>query len=95
MTRTFIRFKHSGNLGDVIYALPSIKKYCELHKVSAELLLIVGAPMWLPSNLSHPSGNVMLTAHGVDMLKPPCAAVAVAVVHGDDDLRENLFRQPP
>ena len=31
----------------------------------------------------------------VDMLKPPCAAVAVAVVHGDDDLRENLFRQPP
>ena len=31
----------------------------------------------------------------VDMLKPPRAAVAVAVVHGDDDLREDLLRQPP
>lgn len=30
----------------------------------------------------------------VDMLKPR-AAVAVAVVHGDDDLREDLLRQPP
>ena len=70
MSTRLVRFKHSGNLGDVIYALPSIKKYCELHRAEAELLLIVGAPMWLPSDLSHPSGTVMLTEHGVAMLKP-------------------------
>ena len=40
-------------------------------------------------------GRFKVVRESVDMLKPPCAAVAVAVVHGDDDLRENLFRQPP
>ncbi|QLI80129.1 glycosyltransferase [Chitinibacter fontanus] len=63
-------FKHSGNLGDVIYALPSIKKFCELNNVVAGLLLVVDAPMWLPDHLTHPSGNVMITDEGAKLLKP-------------------------
>lgn len=70
MGKGVVKFKHSGNLGDVIYALPSIKKYCEVNGVKAEILLIVGAPMWLPDGFSHPSGGVMLTRAGVEMLAP-------------------------
>lgn len=69
-TFPLVRFKHSGNLGDIIYALPSIKKYCSLYNKQAEILIIIGAPMWLPSNFTHPSGTVMVTRSGADMLKP-------------------------
>lgn len=65
-----VRFKHSGNLGDIIYALPSIKKYCSLYGRRAEIVIVIGAPMWLPSNLTHPSGSVMVTKSGAEMLKP-------------------------
>lgn len=70
MTPRIVRFKHSGNLGDVVYALPSIKKYCENNNTLAEILLIVGAPMWLPDGFEHPSGDIMLTSQGVKMLSP-------------------------
>lgn len=69
-TFPLVRFKHSGNLGDIIYALPSIDKYCSLYKKRAEILIVIGAPMWLPNNLTHPSGAVMVTRSGAEMLQP-------------------------
>lgn len=60
-------FKHSGNAGDIIYAMPAM------------IALANGKPIHLCLNINqkgsygknpHPLGNVMLTAKMVEMLQP-------------------------
>jgi hypothetical protein len=60
-------FKHSGNSGDIIYALPAIFELSKNGK--ANLYLQLNQPGLY--NLDyHPLGNVMLTAKMVELLKP-------------------------
>jgi hypothetical protein len=60
-------FKHSGNAGDIIYALPVILALCNGKK--ADLHLQVDQPGHYGKN-PHPLGNLMLTTKMVDMLTP-------------------------
>lgn len=63
-----IRLSHSGNAGDVIYALPTIKKIKELTNVRIELYLRLGQPLILSGYNTHPLGNVMLNERMAEML---------------------------
>lgn len=54
-----ITFKHSGNLGDIIYALPSIKSLCIKRGALAGLHLKLGVPSGF-TDKTHPVGAVQL-----------------------------------
>ena len=63
-----IRINHSGNAGDVIYALPTIKQIKELTGVQVELYLRLGQPIKLSGYNTHPLGTVMLNEKMAEML---------------------------
>ncbi|GAA4334350.1 hypothetical protein GCM10023149_41660 [Mucilaginibacter gynuensis] len=65
-----INFSHSGNAGDVIYALPTIKKIQELTGAKVNLYLTLGQPLLVTGYKEHPLGNVMLNQKMADMLCP-------------------------
>lgn len=63
-----VHFKHSGNAGDIIYALPAAYKLAG--EGSVHLHLNVDAPGKYKKNFRHPLGSVMLNNKMVDMLRP-------------------------
>lgn len=65
-----LNFIHSGNAGDIVYALPTIKKIYELTGADINLYLRLGRPLNLPNYNTHPVGNVMLNQKMADMLAP-------------------------
>jgi hypothetical protein len=62
-----VHFKHSGNIGDIIYSLPALYELTRQGK--AHLHLNVNQNME-HKHKYHPSGNVMLTDRAVKMLEP-------------------------
>ncbi|HEY2581214.1 MAG TPA: hypothetical protein VGI43_05390 [Mucilaginibacter sp.] len=69
-TNKVLNINHSGNIGDIIYALPTIKKIYELTGIQINLYLKLGQPRVLPQYMSHPLGSVMLNQKMIDMLSP-------------------------
>ncbi|MGI4750975.1 MAG: hypothetical protein ACRYFB_10090 [Janthinobacterium lividum] len=63
---------HSGNAGDVIYSLPTIKKIHEITGVPINLYLRLNQPLPTPiySTTSHALGTVMINQKMADMLFP-------------------------
>ncbi|RYD89201.1 MAG: hypothetical protein EOP54_25985, partial [Sphingobacteriales bacterium] len=61
---------HSGNAGDIIYALATIKKMQEITAVPINLYFKLGQPLLIDPKYTHPLGNVMLNQKMVDMLHP-------------------------
>lgn len=64
-----LSFKHSGNAGDIIYALPNIKYICEKNNCRAEVFIHLNQPSSFDEK-SHPIGNVMMNQIMYDMLRP-------------------------
>jgi hypothetical protein len=63
-----VHFKHSGNAGDLIYALPSmyaIAKHQPFH-----IHLNAGVKITYAKNFYHHPGNVMLNEHTIQLLQP-------------------------
>jgi len=65
-----VNFNHSGNSGDIIYALPTIREIHELTGVDTNLYFRLNQPSKLAEGLTHPLGNIMLNQKMVDMLIP-------------------------
>ncbi|CAG5016756.1 hypothetical protein DYBT9275_05629 [Dyadobacter sp. CECT 9275] len=63
-----IRLSHSGNAGDIIYALPTIEAIKQYTNARIELYLRLGQPLILSGYNSHPLGNVMLNEKMATML---------------------------
>jgi hypothetical protein len=61
---------HSGNAGDVIYALPTIKRIHEVTGTPINLYLKTGKPLVLSGYSAHPLGTVMLNDKMVNMFAP-------------------------
>jgi hypothetical protein len=90
-----LNINHSGNAGDIIYAMPTLKRIHELTGATINLYLKLGKPRILPQYMSHPLGNVMLSQKMVDMLIPliesqsyikKCEAYNGQSIHIDLDL---------
>jgi hypothetical protein len=69
--KTEYSFKHSGNAGDIIYALPTLKALAKEQKASFYLSIDQPANY---KGMMHPLGNVMLNKGMVDRLEPLLAA---------------------
>jgi hypothetical protein len=65
-----LNLSHSGNAGDIIYALPTIKKIYEITGAAINLYLRLGKLANLRNYNTHPLGNVMLNQKMADMLSP-------------------------
>jgi hypothetical protein len=61
---------HTGNAGDIIYALPVIKKLFEIAAKPVSLLLKTGEPLSIGDGYEHPLGAVMLNEAMVNYLSP-------------------------
>lgn len=64
-----LNFKHSGNTGDIIYSLPSIKKMSEQKGEKATLYIQLGV-VNPHADKHHPVGNVQMNEAMGEMLKP-------------------------
>lgn len=70
-----LNIKHSGNSGDIVYALSGIKAVCEKYGAQARLFLWLDRPAFYYEGATHPvenakGKNVMLNRYMFDMLKP-------------------------
>lgn len=66
-----IRIIHSGNIGDIIYALPAMRSAAELHGDDGiHLFLLIDQPAGYAAGTSHPLGNVTLNRAIADMAIP-------------------------
>jgi hypothetical protein len=65
-----LNFVHSGNAGDIVYALPTIKKIQELFQKPVNLYLKLNQSHDLPPHYEHPLGSVMLNSNMAQMLIP-------------------------
>ena len=65
-----LKFRHSGNAGDINYALATLTKIYEITGAKINLYLSLGRPMDLPNYSSHPLGNVMLNQKMAELLFP-------------------------
>lgn len=92
-----LKFKHSGNAGDIIYSLNAIKKACDLNNTQAVLFLHLDQPLkgFLPG---HPVGNVMLNEYMYKNLRPlllSCDFISDVMVYSGQKIDYDLdkFRQ--
>jgi hypothetical protein len=65
-----LKFKHSGNAGDIVYSLNAIRSACILHDKNAILYLKLDEPIQLHPSFKHPLGGVMLNRYMFDNLRP-------------------------
>lgn len=63
-----IHFKHSGNSGDIIYAIPTMKAIAQDQDICLHLYL--NKPAGYAQYMKHPLGNVTLSQNMFDMLQP-------------------------
>jgi hypothetical protein len=70
LTSKNLNVLHSGNAGDIIYALPSLKSIYELTGVHINFYLRLNQPLQLYPGAKHPLGAVMLNQKMADMLCP-------------------------
>lgn len=103
MSKT-IAFKHSGNTGDIIYALAGIKAVCEKYEAKAILYIWLDRPGFYYEGAKHPLGEVIMNKHMFDMLAPLLLAQSyiedVLVYEGQkitvdlDLIRQNFVNMP-
>lgn len=67
LDRTAVHFKHSGNIGDIIYALPCMLAIAGDADIHLHLNVHQKA---LYGKMHHPLGNVMLNEKMVELLQP-------------------------
>jgi len=65
-----LNLTHSGNAGDIIYALPTIKKIQEITGARMDIYFKLGRTVILPNYNTHPLGNVMLNEKMANLLFP-------------------------
>jgi len=93
-----VTFKHSGNAGDIIYAVPAIKALCR--GLPAKLFLKLDAPINDWSEKEHPLGKSGLNFEMVKLLRPLLEHqpwLSSVQIHDDKevDYDLDLFREMP
>jgi len=98
LPKHLISFKHSGNCGDIIYAMPSIGAVCKKYNKKAVIFLRLHTKANYYENAVHPLGNLMLNRYMFDMIKPLLMAqdyVEDVLIHSGDTIMIDcdIFRQ--
>lgn len=65
-----MKFLHSGNLGDIVYAMPTIQALCKARKEKAEIYLKPFVKASYYPGAFHPCGPYRMTADGIKFIIP-------------------------
>src|SRR6478609_10104190 len=65
-----IAFKHSGNTGDIIYALAGMKQVCEKYNKQAKIYIWLDRKGFYYEGATHPLGEVTMNDYMYKLLKP-------------------------
>lgn len=65
-----VRVLHSGNSGDIIYSLPTLKRLSELTGKKIDFHFKLDQPLNINPHYKHPLGNIMLNKNMAEMLTP-------------------------
>lgn len=63
-----ITIQHSGNIGDLLYSLPAMRKASELSGQDVHLFMRINVPM--QAKVNHPNNGVQMTERIAEMAKP-------------------------
>jgi hypothetical protein len=88
-----LNLRHSGNAGDIMYALPTVKEIHALTGVPVHFLLNLGKPLDILPHYQHPLGSVMLNRKMADMLIPLLSAqpyIASCKVYSGEEIDIDL-----
>ena len=92
-----IKFIHSGNIGDIIYALPTVQSLLtKYNEEEAEFHLIANHPAEYAPDVKHPLGNVYMNEKIAEMLVPLLKSqryISSVTVNQFSDY-ENIIKQP-
>ena len=78
---------HSGNAGDIIYSLPTVKRMQELSGKKISYFIKIDQPHQLGRQYGHPLGSVMMNQRMAEMLLPLISSqtyIDHAAVHGGE-----------
>ena len=87
-----LKFKHSGNSGDIIYSLNAIRKACEDRDTQAVIYLHLDQ-ICKTAFKNHPLGNVMMNEYMFKMLRPlllSCDFIADVMVYNGQKIDYDL-----
>jgi len=65
-----LSFKHSGRLGDIVCALPLVKRMAEQRGSAADFYIPDDVPSRLEGNVYHPGGELMVSRVLFDFIEP-------------------------
>lgn len=65
-----LSFRHSGRLGDIICALPLVKRMAEQRGEAADFVIPSDVPARLEGNVYHPGGDWMVSRSLYDFVEP-------------------------
>jgi hypothetical protein len=65
-----LAFKHSGRLGDIVCALPLVKRVAELKGEAADFHIPCDVPAKLEGHVYHPGGDLMVSQSLFDFIRP-------------------------
>jgi hypothetical protein len=69
-----LAFRHSGRLGDIVCALPLVKRMAELRGEAADFYIPDDVPSRLEGNVYHPGGDLMVSRGLFDFIAPLISA---------------------
>ncbi|HEX6707644.1 MAG TPA: hypothetical protein VF169_22995 [Albitalea sp.] len=69
-----LSFRHSGRLGDIVCALPLVKRMAEQRGEPADFFIPAEVPARLDGNVYHPGGDWMVSRGLFDFIEPLIAA---------------------
>jgi hypothetical protein len=69
-----LAFRHSGRLGDIVCALPLVKRMAEQRGTAADFYIPNDIPSRLDGNVYHPGGEWMVSRGLFDFIEPLIAA---------------------
>lgn len=88
-----VNFKHSGHIGDIIYAIPAMRALARGKKIN--LFMHLNQTGVYSSRMKHPNGSIKLSAKSVELITPllmsqpqfnSCQAYTGQPIHYDLDL---------
>lgn len=93
-----LNYSHTGNAGDIIYALPVIKQLSSFIDKPHQVMLKINEPMRLAMGLVHPLNSVMLNEQSVKLLSPLLESqsyISKCTIYEDQriDINLSLFRK--
>lgn len=94
----FLRFLFATNIGDLCYAMPSMRSICRKYNKKAIIYLRLNVKATYYEGAKHPNGDVMLTRKSYEMMRPLLMAQdwveAVEVFCGDKyDIDMDVIRR--